>query len=175
MNVPEVVIRKILYTTDLSETGRHAFAHAASLSKLYGAKLSVMHVVDENPELDRRLVGYMSKGLWEEVKNRNIEEAKEILFGRKRDDTIVVDECVDQYCSEIRIGSREDPSIRYGIVVKQGEPVEEILKYATEQEYDLIIAGRHGHSSLHEAVHRSTVRKLIESTNIPVLVIQLPE
>ena len=60
MDVPQVTIRKILYITDRSETGRYAFAYAASL-----AKRSVMHVVDERPELDRRLVGYMKKDLWE--------------------------------------------------------------------------------------------------------------
>jgi nucleotide-binding universal stress UspA family protein len=175
MNVPEITIRKILYTTDLSETGRHAFAHAASLSKLYGAQLSVMHVVDEQPELDRRLVGYMPKDLWQEIKSRNLEEAKEILLGRQRDNSIVIRECIDQYCSEIKVGSREDSSIRYDIVVKLGDPVQEIVKYATDQEYDLIVVGRHGHSALHEAVHRSAVRRILDATNIPVLVIQLPE
>lgn len=64
MDVPQVTVRKILYITDLSETGRHAFAYAASLAKVYNAKLSVVHVVDERPELDRRLVGYIKKDLW---------------------------------------------------------------------------------------------------------------
>ncbi len=134
-----------------------------------------MHVVDEQPELDRRLVGYMSKDLWQDIKNRNIEEAREILFARKRDNSIAVDDCVDQYCAEIRVGSKDNPAVRYGIVVKEGDPVEEIVKYATEGEYDLIVVGRHGHSSLHDAVHRSAVRSIIAATNIPVLVIQLPD
>jgi nucleotide-binding universal stress UspA family protein len=175
MNVPQVSIQKILYTTDLSETGRHAFAHAASLSKLYGARLTVMHVIDEEPELDRRLVGYMPKDLWQKIKSRNLEEAKETLLGRQRDNTVIVGQCIDQYCSEIRVGSSEANSIKYDIVVKMGHPVEEIVEYAKEQEYDLIIVGRHGHSTLHEAVHRGTVRGILNATNIPVFVIQVPE
>ncbi len=175
MNVPEVSIQKVLYTTDLSETGRHAFAHAASLSKIYGAKLSIMHVVDELPELDHRLAGYIPKDLWQEIKNRNLEEAKKILLERQRDNSIVIGECIGQYCSEIRMGSREDSSIRYDIVVKLGEPVQEIVNYAVKQGHDLIVVGRHGHNALHEAVHRGTVRSILDATNIPVLVIQLPE
>lgn len=175
MKVPEVSIRKILYTTDLSETGRHAFAHAASLSKLYGAKLSVMHVVDEQPELDHRLAGYIPKDLWQEIKSRDLEEAKDILLGRQRDNSIVVGECVDRYCTEIQVGTMDNSTIRYDIVVKLGDPVQEIVKYAKEQKYDLIVVGRHGHGALHEAVHRGTVRSILKTTNIPVFVIQVPQ
>jgi nucleotide-binding universal stress UspA family protein len=175
MNVPQVSIRKILYTTDLSETGRHAFAYAASLSKLYDAKLTVMHVVDEQPELDHRLAGYMPEELWQEIKDRDLEEAKETLLGRQRDNTVVVGECVGRYCSEILVESTDNTTINYDIVVKLGDPVPEIVKYAVEQEYDMIVAGRHGHTTLHEAVHRCTVRSILKATNIPVLVVQLPE
>ena len=175
MSVPKVSIRKILYTTDLSETGRHAFAYAASLSQLYNAKLSVMHVVDEQFELDHRLAGYMPEDLWQDIKNRDLEEAKAILLGRKRDNTIIVGECVDRYCTEIRVGSMESSTIRYDIVVKLGDPVQKIVKYAGEQEYDLIVVGRHGHSALHEAVHRGTVRSILNSTSIPIFVVQVPE
>lgn len=175
MSVPKISIRKILYTTDLSETGRHAFAYAASLCKIYDAKLTVMHVVDEMPELDHRLLGYMPKNLWEEIKDRDQTEAKEVLLGRKRENTVIVGECVDRYCSEIKMDSTEKETISYDVMVKLGDPVKEIVKVATEQDYDLIIVGRHGHSKLHEAVHRSTVRKLLEATNIPVFVVQVPD
>ena len=175
MNVPQVSIEKILYTTDLSETGRHAFAYAASLSKMCNAKLSVMHVVDEEPALDHRLAGYMPRELWKEITNRNLEEAKETLLGRQRDNTLIIGECVGQYCSEIQVGSKKENTISYDIVVKLGDPVQEIVKYATENQYDLIVVGRHGESKLHEAVHRNTVRRILTATAIPVFVVQIPE
>lgn len=175
MDIPLITIRKILYTTDLSETGRHAFAHAASLSNIYNAKLTVIHVVDEAPELDHRLIGYMKKELWQEIKSRNLQEAKEIILNRQRDNALIVDDCVERYCSEIQDGSTKEAYISYNIIVKEGKPVEEIVSYAVEHNYDMIVVGRHAHSSLHEAIHRSTVRKIIDATNIPVLVVQLPE
>jgi nucleotide-binding universal stress UspA family protein len=175
MNIPKVSIQKILYTTDLSETGRHAFSYAASLSELYGAKLSVMHVVDEEPELDQRLAGYMPKDLWQKIKDRDLEEAKQTILSRRRDNALVFGQCVEQYCSEIRIGSDAEDAIVYDIVVKLGDPVEQIVKFAIGQEYDLIVVGRHGHSSLHEAIHRGTVRSILNATSIPVFVVQLPD
>lgn len=175
MSIPNVSIRKILYTTNLSETGRHAFAYAASLSKLYGAKLTVLHVVAEEPELDHRLVGYMPKDLWEEIKNRDMTEAKEVLLGRKRDNSVIVGECVERYCSGIHMDSGEDAPVSYDVMVKLGNPVREIVKVASEQGYDLIIAGRHRHSKLHEVIHRGTIRSLLDATSLPVLVVQIPE
>ena len=68
MEVPTVSVKKILYATDLSDTGRHAFAYAASLANLYGADLTVFHVLEEGPELDKRLAGYISEEMWEEIK-----------------------------------------------------------------------------------------------------------
>lgn len=175
MNIPKVSIQRILYTTDLSETGRHAFTYAASLSEAYGAKLTVMHVVDEEPELDQRLAGYMPKDLWQEIKDRDLEEAKQTILSRRRDNARIFGQCVEQYCSEIRIGSDADDAIVYDVVVKLGDPVEQIVKLATEQKYDLIVVGRHGHSSLHEAIHRATARSILNATSIPVFVVQLPD
>jgi nucleotide-binding universal stress UspA family protein len=51
--VPEVEYKKILYTTDLSERGRFAFHHAASLARRYSAKLTAFHVVEGGAELDQ--------------------------------------------------------------------------------------------------------------------------
>ncbi len=175
MSVPTVSVKSILYTTDLSETGRHAFAYAASLSKLYDAKLTVMHVVDEQPELDKRLAGYMPKNLWQEIQDRDLEEAKEVLLGRKRDNTVIVGECVGRYCAELCDPSNEEDTINYDIMVKLGDPVEEIIRVSRDDSYDLIIVGRHGHSKFHDAVHRGTVRSLLKSTTIPVFVVQVPE
>jgi len=175
MNVPQVSILKILYTTDLSETGRHAFTYAASLSKCCGAKLTVMHVVDEQPELDHRLVGYIPKDLWQDIKSRHLEEAKETLLERQRDNSRIIGECVGQYCAEIQDASPDEGTINYDIVVKLGDPVQEVVKYATEQGYDMIVVGRHAYSGLHDAVHRGTVRSILNATAIAVFVVQIPE
>ena len=40
-------IKMILYATDLSESARHAFGYAASLADRYGAKIVILHVIED--------------------------------------------------------------------------------------------------------------------------------
>jgi nucleotide-binding universal stress UspA family protein len=68
MILPKVDIKRILYATDLSENARHAFAYAVSLANLYGASITLLHVLSEVPEsLDRGVLGYISADRWEEI------------------------------------------------------------------------------------------------------------
>ncbi len=50
MKLPNIQIKKILYATDLSETAVHAFSYAVSLANIYGASITILHVLAEFPE-----------------------------------------------------------------------------------------------------------------------------
>ncbi len=173
MKVPRVEIKKILYTTDLSESGRYAFSYAASLANQYGAELTALHVINEDPELDRSLAGYISEELWEEIKQRNLQEVRDILINRKRDDA-AIRECVGQFCEETQAGGTE-PYVTYKVEVKIGNPVQVILDEAKEGNHDLIVLGRYGHSTLKDSMLGDTVRRVVRRAEIPVMVVQLPE
>jgi len=47
LTIPRVEINKILYATDLSENAHHALAYAVSLADRYRARLSLIHVIEE--------------------------------------------------------------------------------------------------------------------------------
>ncbi len=164
--IPKVEYKKILYTTDLSESGRYAFHHAASLSSHYGAEITAIHVVEGGPELDRRLLGYVDEKLWDEIKTRNLQEAKDILIKRKRDN-VAISECVGQFCEEIQA------DVKYSILVKMGDPIEEIIKEAESGNYDLIIMGSHSQSL--KSVVGDTVKSVVRRSKIPVLVVRVPK
>jgi nucleotide-binding universal stress UspA family protein len=172
--VPKIEYKKILYTTDLSETGRYAFAFAASIADHYGAKLTVFHVVDSSPELEKSLAGYISDDLWEKIKTRNLKEARDMLFRRKRDDTAIINE-LNQFVKDAQASSEDKPYVTYDIVVKMGNPVEEIIKQANEGNYDLIVIGNHGYGSVNDAFMGGTVRRVLFLSKIPVMVVRLPE
>lgn len=173
-SVPAVEYKKILYTTDLSESGRYAFHHAASIAMHYGAKLTVLHVVEGGPELDRRLFGYVDEKLWEEIKTRNLREARDVLISRKRDNAAIT-ECVGQFCEEIREKLPERVDIAYSISVIMGEPVEQIINVAESGNYDLIVMGSYGHGPVRSAMMGDTVRRVVKRSTIPVLVVRVPE
>jgi nucleotide-binding universal stress UspA family protein len=172
MNIPKVEIKKILYTTDLSESGRYAFSYAASLANAYKAEITALHVVEGGPELDKTLVGYISEELWEQLKKQNLEEACEILVNRKRDNA-AIKKCVCDFCEAIQSNTPEEAYVTYDIAIEMGNAVEKILAYAVQGNYDLIVVGSHGHSTL-DTMMGDTARRIVRRSEVPVLVVRVP-
>jgi len=171
--IPEIKYQRILYTTDLSESGRHAFPHAVSLSKQYGAELVVLHVVEGGPELDRRLFGYVDEALWEEIKTRNLKEAREILVNRKRSNA-EIEGCVGEYCEDVQSSMPGTAEVKYKIVTRMGDPAGLIIEEAEQGDFDLIIMSSHGHG-LVSSVIGGTVRQVLKHSSVPVLVVRAPK
>lgn len=171
--LPRVDYRKILYVTDLSETGRFAFPHAASIANRYQAELTVFHVV-ETTELEQSLSGYMSEELWEELKTRNLQEAREILVDRKRDGAEIKD-TVDKFCQSVLADNDEQPSyVTYDVVVKSGDAVDEIIAEAHGGNYDLVVMGNHGRRAVTDILMGSTAWRVLHRCEVPVMVVRLP-
>jgi len=167
--VPRVAYKKILYVTDLSEAGRAAFPHAASIAHRYHAELTVFHVV-ESKDFEKYLVGYINEDLWEQIKTRDLEEARHLLISRKRDD-VAIRSSVDQFCQE---SLPDQPYVSYDVVVESGEPVDKIVERAHGGHYDLVVIAKHGHGVIHGGLIGDTVRRVIRRCNVPVLVVQVP-
>ncbi|MEN8188500.1 MAG: universal stress protein [Thermodesulfobacteriota bacterium] len=174
MDVPKIAIKNILHTTDLSEAGRHAFAYAASLAHQYNAELTVLHVVRSAPDLDRSLIGYIPDEMWEDMKKQSLEEARQTLLTRKRDDTFIK-KCVGKFCEEIQAGRPDDAFVSYDIAVELGHPVEKIIEFAASSGSDMIVMASHGHSTLEDAMLGNTVRRVLRRSPVPVMVVRLPK
>jgi nucleotide-binding universal stress UspA family protein len=172
--IPKIEYKKILYTTDLSESGRYAFHHAVSLSRHYNAELVVFHAVEGGEELDRRLFGYVDEKLWDEIKTRNLEEARNILIKRKRDNT-AIEECIGDLCEEIQGSIPEHAEVTYSLMVKMGAPVDLIIEESEAGDYDLIVMGSHGHGQVKAAMMGDTVLHVVKRSKIPVLVVRVPK
>ena len=173
--VPKVEYKKILYATDLSETGRFAFPYAASIANRYNAKLTVFHVV-ETVEFEKQVVGYVSEDLWEKIKTRSLQEAKDIITHRKRDDT-AIQEAVEQLAQETAHPGTDEPYVTYDVVVKTGDPVEEIIRAADKGDYDLVVIGEHSGGHVKDKLKRkvgSTAWRILHRCKKPILVVRLP-
>lgn len=171
--LPKIQYKKVLYATDLSEAGRFAFPHAASIAHQYGAELTVFHVV-ASEEFEKYLVGYISEDLWDQIKTRNLQEARDIIISRKRDD-VAIRNAVDQFCQDTLTEVEDKPYVTYDVVVEIGDPVEKITERARRDGYDLIVMGNHGQRSLKKAVMGSTAWRVLHHSSIPVMVVWLPD
>ena len=174
MTLPKVDVKKILYATDLSDNARQAFAYAVSLADLYNASIIIIHVLPEVPELiDKNVIGYISSARWDEIKSQQLDEAKEALIGKKREH-LAIKEALHQFSEDVKqqksAGFTTDE-----IIVERGNPVEEIIKNAEEQNCDLIVMGTHGLGTLADVMLGSTARRVIGRSKIPVLVVKPPE
>ena len=170
--LPKIEYKKILYVTDLSESGRQAFPHAVATALRNEAQLTVFHVVD-NRDL-QSLESYISSELWDELSSRNLDDARQILLGRKRDEFAVKN--VEQYCEECLAEQPASPVLSYEIKVETGERLEKILEVAHGGGYDLLVISKHGNrASVKDAVVGDTTRRVIRRSRIPVLVVPLQE
>ena len=172
MIIPKVDVKKILYATDLSENARFAYAYAASLAELYGAQITLMHVLPELSELmDKHIVGHIDADRWEKIKAQHFDEAREALIG-KRKDHLAVREVLQQFSEN---ATESEASGSDQVIVERGNPVEKIIEHSEKDKFDLIVMGTHGHGTLEDAMIGSTARRVVRRSEIPVLVVRLPK
>jgi len=162
MIIPE--IKKILYATDLSENARYSFRYAVSLSHQYDASLTILHVLEVRTGYVYDLSNYLGAEKWEELKISHDEETLRTIETRLTD-----------FCDEV---AAEDDSCRFivdAVVVKRGNPVEEIVLQAENEDFDIVVMGTHGHKPLADMMMGSTARRVLRRCKKPVLAVRLPE
>ena len=161
--IPE--IKKILYATDLSENARHAFGYAMSLGNRYGAGITILHVLEDlSPFADSLVINILGQQKWDELRNANEQKAIDTI--KKR---------LTSFCEEVSRDLPECPFITDEILVKVGNPVEEIMDLVERGDYDLIVVGAHGHGIMGGALMGSISRRVVRRSKKPVLVIRLPK
>ena len=158
-------IKKILYTTDLSETSNYAFNYAASVANRYDAKIIILHVLKDVTHSSEELVtNVIGEQKWQEILGRNKMEVIEKIQKRLAD-----------FCDQTRSELSGCPFLVENIIVKIGNPVDEIVQEAENNDYDMIIMGARGHGAIAGTVIGSVSRRVVRRCKIPVLLIRMPE
>ncbi|MDR2229986.1 MAG: universal stress protein [Flavobacteriaceae bacterium] len=62
-------------------------------------------------------------------------------------------------------------TIEYGMTTLEGDPMEEIIRFVTDNTADLLIVGTHGRTGLDHWITGSVAEHVIRHATIPVLVI----
>lgn len=171
---PEVKIKKILYTTDLSEYARKAFAYAVSMANKYDAGITILHTVIDEPNIYSNAFGYVGKEKWESIKKAHIDEARDVLIAKKRQH-VPLKEMLSHFAEDAKTKFEDKPFVMDEIVIARGNPVDEIIRHSEETNCDIIIMGSHGHSGILDAVIGSISQKVVKKSKIPVLLVRLPK
>jgi len=152
-------IKKILFATDLSKNSAYAFFYAVHLAKRDEAKIVILHAVEPIAPM---LVSFedfkhqVAKDRWEET----VKKFKE----RIQDISIKVD--TQMGTSSVDLVS--------DILIRLGNPVEEILKAVEEEDCDVIVLGTHGKGFFKQTWLGSVSSSVLVRTQKPVFVIPLP-
>lgn len=170
MNLPPISINRILYTTDLSENARLAFAYAVSLASKYDAHITILHTMTEASDL---AVGYIGKEEWRKIKSEYLEDAKAILIG-KREEAAAVREALVQFVDKAKQEEGIASFEMDDVLVERGNPVEAILRVSEEKGCDLIVMGCRGTGTFVDAMLGTTASRVLRRSRIPVLTIRLP-
>lgn len=174
MQLQHVHYQKILFATDLSEAARCAFAHAVSLASRYRSTIIVLHVMEDIPDLNTSIIAHIGEAKWNELQERaEIEVRKQLIM--KKTDSVIIKEALKQFCEGMRDCLPDGDPVDVQIRVDRGDPCEQILKCAREENCDLIVIGRYGHGRLANLFLGSKAKTLIMQSPVPVLTVGLSE
>lgn len=157
-------IKKILFATDISETAKFAARYACSIGNRYNARVWVIHVTPDILEIYSSEAGipvsvHMDKNQKDEFNSEAIENTKQIVKERIRQTSQKVLAEIP-YC----------PLSEENIIIKTGNPAEQIVKTAEQENFDLVIMGTHGHREIKDFFIGSTAQGVIKNAKVPVLV-----
>ena len=148
--LPESRFKRILFCTDFSESADAAFDFALDAAvRRPGATLYLLHVIHE-PDAQ------FWKSYLAEVENINAEAKKAI------DAKVAA-----TYLS--RLPKDLDVKVEFRI----GSDAPTILEFAKAQRIDVIVLGRHGHSSVGKTLFGSVAEKIVRKADCAVLVVPL--
>ncbi|MFH1091417.1 MAG: universal stress protein [Pseudomonadota bacterium] len=172
----EFEIKNLLFTSDLTEASRYVFNYAANLANHYGAKITILHVMEEmSDNIKGMLGGILNDERLEELRARHSQEAMTTLVGKSKERSIIR-EGLEMFTQDAVAGMPHVKGLETDeVIVTSGHIVDEILRVAKEKKCDLIVLGSHQRGAIAEAMLGATVKHVLRRTKAPVFVVPLPE
>jgi nucleotide-binding universal stress UspA family protein len=168
-------IKKILFPTDLSQASRNAYGYAVAIAQKFEAAIAILHVMDDAAdEGGAALRDFLGEQRWQQLQRDHEQDAREILIGKQREGAMIREalgafaETAGQVLGDTGVKTDE-------IVVVRGNVVEEILSESIGRNCDLIVMGYVARGKIEEAILGSTSRRVLRSSNIPVMLVRAPE
>lgn len=138
--------KKIIITTDFSETSMLAIKHGAFLAQYTKGSVYLVHVIAKH---------------WESF---NIFTPSITM-----DDLEKANSSVQTKLDELAADIRKEYGVEVNTIINSGNPTSEIIKIAKEIEAGLIVMGTHGYSSWEDLTIGSNALKVVTKSPCPVM------
>ena len=136
--------KKILIPLENSQADQAILQHIRPLAKMMGASLILMHVAD----------GWVARNF----EQLSLAESEEMKMDRA-------------YLKSVA-KTLQDEGFEVSQTLAMGEPSDEIIKFARENEVDLIAMSTHGHRFISDLLYGSTADKVRHLVDVPVLLLK---
>ncbi len=146
-----IALEKILVPTDFSACSDAAVKYGREMCRAFGASLHLLHVV-QDPYTQPWAAEAFPAPLGEML-NQWQEQARQRLA--------------------TLLPAEEQAGVTTATVV--GSPFNEIVRYAEEQQIDLIVIGTHGRGGLGHMLLGSVAEKVVRKAPCPVLTVRYPQ
>ena len=145
--------KRILVPTDGSENAERAGEYAISLADLSGADLIVLNVIDTY---------YLASIVQPDVRESVDEELRtSVKRAVQRFEAKIEENKCNGKCQ----------NVKFKILIKEGKPVDVILKTIDEEKIDQVIIGKSGKDGLERFLLGNTTERVLKEAKIPVNVI----
>jgi nucleotide-binding universal stress UspA family protein len=145
-----IAIKRILVPTDFSEPSEDALAYAKGLADAFGASVHLMHVLEDLAAHAWTTEVYVAAlpGVHEEMERHARERLEQLLSAADR------------------------AKYRAEIVLRVGSPFVEIVRYAREEQVDLIVLGTHGRGAIAHMLLGSVAERVVRKAPCAVLTVR---
>lgn len=148
-----IELKRILFPTDFSEYSQAAAGYACAVAEKFDAELHVLHVLQDLVAMvPEPGLAFPPPGDYMDELKQSAEQALEKV--------------PDPDWAKGRNVVRE---------IRQGPPFVEVVRYARDNEMDLVVMGTHGRSGLAHVLLGSVAEKVVRKAPCPVLTVRPSE
>lgn len=154
-------INTIIYATDLGDHMRPVFRQAIGMAERYQARIIMLHVTEPLTATGMAVVeAYLPAEQYEKFHHEGMQKILERMSER-----------ISIFCHEETGICAEDSALVSDVQVTHGRAGLEIPRQAKEKQADLIVMGSCSHGMLGHGLLGSTARRVIQNSEVPVLVV----
>ena len=140
-------ISHILHPTDFSDSSNPALKFTCSLATQYGAELHLLHVISDTGIVSPPIAGYIPPDYHKQLQQFATEELSAYPV------------CIVNHNGSV---------VRN---VTEGAPFVEIIRYAKENDINLIVMGTHGYTGVKHLIVGSVAENVVRKAPCPVLTV----
>ena len=143
-------ISRILLATDFSEASEAALGYAKLMADAFGATLHVLHVLEDLAAHAWTTEVYVAAlpGVHEEMERQARERLEQVL------------------------GAEDRAKYRAVLSLRNGSPFVEVVRYARDENMDLVVLGTHGRGAIAHMLLGSVAERVVRKAHCPVVTVR---